>query len=592
MNIPQRRYCHIVFGFLNLPKTIKPQKMKTFRLRKVFLLFFLTLISFGCRTESTNEENNENEPQLITAYKTQIVTESLDGVKSGEFYKATFQGKEIECISIEDNKIAFAIPLDANLGVGNLEFTSINKKLLIDVKEVVLDSTPENIINTQWASFDNYTSSLEANDETELLKANIKNIKTVFENSSEAEKNIMAIFYTANKSLYNDVLMNLPAKSTFGGVDEHFIANENFLKFKTSMYYLAVCGAILWVGPDPMIRLAAVAGILICIDKAKKHGIAFMNGRMVILDSFVQDKSTIDFTSGNTKILNYNHNRRSVIQNDTNSSFANFIGFFSNFSNFDKHLEKINSTISWLNENIPFCNFSQVSKVFIPTSVNHTNTLVNEAYFSRTQFSVGDSKVEIENVSLNSDGKINVKLKLKDNNATEPVTTTLIAKYADDYNNISKSFNIKVNPANLLQGNWKLTQIDGEDVPAEVWEIDTSTGCPGQKEDYYYSGTANITDSTMKINISEKYRYYRYDAQCNVVEYNEPTGWQTIMANHDNKIISNTLKLTNGVGVNDENYTWNFSDGEVKIIDQNTISVTYSYYYGELIEMKYTFIRQ
>ncbi|MGX9985257.1 hypothetical protein [Soonwooa purpurea] len=569
--------------------------MKKSKLNSVIFIFIMMIVSvISCQTEvNNNEEEVAIDDTVFEVFKTQIVAKEMNGAKNGQTYIANFQGETLECRSFEDNKIAFVIPSDAVLGNSSLEVAELNKKINLNIKDVLLNDTPENVVKTFWTSVDNYTSTLDNSDETSLLKDNLNNVKNVFEKATAEEKKTMATFFSANKDLYDEILKNSPQKSMMLGQDDNLIANENFLMFKTSMYYLATCGVVLWVAKDPFIVSAALVGIYINFKNAKKYGGAFIDTRMLILDSSIQDKSTIDFITGDTKVLNYSFERRSVINGDKGNAFGNFSDFFLKFAEFEGYFEKINSVATWLNQKIPFCNFSMVTNVLIPQQVNSSNVLVNDTTFARAKFSVSNNEVEIEKVNFNSNGKINVQLKLKNQTATQPVVTTLTANYKDDYNEKSKSFNIKVLPKSFITGNWKLLQIVDEDVPADEWEVDEPTGCPGQREDYFYSGIAVFTDTTMKFNISEKYRYYRYDAQCNVVEYKEPTGWQVITANHNNIIESNNLKLTDGKGNNNDGYNWNFNNGIVKILDPNKISLTYSYHDGyELVEMMYVFARQ
>ncbi len=567
--------------------------MKTNFFIKTLLLLFFLISTNNCKNTDEQEDENLSNIETLKATRYQIITFEAKGAVYNQDYDITIDGKKTTGKSIENDKITLIIPSDTKLGVNNLVISNLNQNISIEISDTTLTEAPKKIVTDYLSLVNNYTDNLGNDENTASLKANILNFKTVFNNANEQDQTIAAKFYLANKDLYQYILN--PNFLKISDDDPNILGNEKLIKLKTAMYYLGSCGVALWILPDPIEKAIAAVGVLICMNKSLQYKDEFADLKLVVLDQFLTaNKAEILFNSGENKILKYSMNRRNVINQDqaSSSSFTNFTNFFNQFSSLQNWQSKINEQLSWLNKNIPFCNFKIIDPKTLPSSATPTDLAINKTTFDRTKFSVASSDVILENISFDSAGKINVNLKLKSPNATAPVTTYITAEYADDYNKTSNSFNVKITPkANFnIEGNWKLTIIDSE--PADQWNIDSYT-CPGQREDQFFSGQATFTKTTMKINISEKYRYYRYDTNCNIVETKESTGWQTITANHNNNIESNILKLSSGIGLNDENYNWSFNDAAVTIVDQNTITLTYSFYDGyEIVDMYYKLIRQ
>ncbi|SHK08541.1 hypothetical protein [Epilithonimonas mollis] len=567
--------------------------MKTHSFLKTFLFLFCLLLVNNCKNDNGVEDETESIVETLKAARYQIITFDAKGAIYNQDYDITIDGKKTKGKSIENDKITISIPYDTKLGANTMVISNLNQTIPIEISDTTLADTPKNIINDYLSLINTYTDNLENNESTSSLKSNILNFKTVFNNASEKDQATAAKFYLANKDLYQYILKENVLKITDD--DPNALGNEKLLKLKASMYFLGVCGVALWILPDPIEKSIAAVGVLICLNKCKQYAGGFANLKLVVLNQFMtSNKAEITFTSEQSKILNYSMSRRSVTSQDQSnaSSFPNFTNFFSQFSSLKNWHSKINTQLDWMNKNIPFCNFTITDPQTLPPAATPADLAATKAMFDKTRFSVASTDVALDNISFDSEGKIKMNLKLKNPTATVPVTTYVTVDYNDDYNKISNRFDVKVIPKNAftIEGNWKFTIIENE--PADQWNTDTYT-CPGQREDQFFSGQATFTANTMKINIAEKYRYYNYGPQCNILEYKEPTGWQTITANHNNTIEANSLKLTGGTGINDENYTWSFSDGVITILDPNTITLTYSFYDGyEMVNMYYKLVRQ
>jgi len=589
--------------------------------KKVLFLtisLFIFLIINSCKRDEEAKQNDIESINLTTnkneyaPYEIITIT-SEQSIFPDSTIKAKINNVEVELLA-DGNNAAFLLPEFAN-GTYELTFSLADKNYSVPIKIAVLTNvlTPNEYfteinvnINAKISELNGYISQLQLNggDATQiqalkndvvLFQNNMNNFSSQYNTLSAGDKLIFAKTIAANKPLIDEYNALISSFNESTSVLKGIQSVDNFESQVEVAMGKFVASKILTISLIPKIILCVSVGSFINPVAGMGLAIVFIASAITTANDaedlvnkslkpfeFITESGESIFQTGMEKPEKVSVKYRSLIDSDSGNSTVNTI-----VVNFKELREKINNNLINKLPTVlkPSYRMSSLKNSFTSTAKSVYNQYINF------------TNVNNPNVTLQKIPQTDGSLKLK---ATTNATTDQAFTYDVEYtntnfaSNLKKTVTTKVKVGGIsLEGNWKLTDIENEDVPADEWEIDNSTGCPGQKEDFFYSGTANITNTTIKVNISEKYRYFRYDAQCNVVEYKEPTGWQIITANHNNKIESNTLKLNDGSGTNDDSINWNFSNGLIRIIDSNKINLTYSYHDGfELVEMSYIFIRQ
>ena len=182
-------------------------------IKKIFVLAIVLLLS-NCGKGDDNESFSSNiEDEVTTNYSTenidvntsQIVKLTSSTVSLNEKYEGTFGGYDVELIKISDNDLIFVIP---NLESGEHQLVSSLGTINFNVKETVIENSEE-IISNVFTSFDNEVNLNESSDDIDNAKALKNEVVKLYESLTDEEKNEVALFYQANKTIFKEFKENL-----------------------------------------------------------------------------------------------------------------------------------------------------------------------------------------------------------------------------------------------------------------------------------------------------------------------------------------------------------------------------------------------
>ena len=484
-----------------------------------FLLLFSLIILFNCSKE--DDENTENivgslsnisiDNNNVNTYE--VATINVNNVNLDDTYQATFAGETVTLTKVNENTLSFLLPDVVN---GTYSLDSELGTIELEVTETTLATSNEEVIN-------NFKNSIETNftpTETKTKSEGAEILENILSNATEDEKQAIALYFEANKDIFNEIiaLPSIAAKSTINNDLIKKVGNYNINVFKLGIGGVAVYGAA-GLGTTGIGAILAGAGLGLMYDAIQdtvNNVDDMINTSVKMIDyNYIESslkKNTLTtntsfaFNNNLAKTLNANQSKRSLNQSDRTSTLYFFDTFFSTYDTFDSIISKMNTVINLANE-IPFVNISLLQNNSIPTNGNVTNTNITSTDFSNYSFSITNDKISVTS-SFQEDGKINLTLTANESlNLSEDIETQLIITYKDDFNELSKSFDIVLNKEedNPYIGNWTAIGFNNAFQIGELVKSGYIASCDFYTEQWTInSASISITEETINLTVSQR----------------------------------------------------------------------------------------
>jgi len=440
--------------------------MKT--ITKLFAILSL-LILLGCSNE--NDKNTSNPPNESTisienseTNTFQVLEVHVDNVDLKDNYNATLGDLDVVLTKIDDNSLGLFMPNIVD-GIYNLEFELGN--LDITIVQTELDESKEAVIDEfKTMISDNFIPN-SIGEESQGLKI----LNDISLNATEEEKQAIALFFEANRSTFEDILSinnslsqkNIASKQLKSASSEDFKTKtvslvRNVAKITIGVTAVAIgkeiviggiaTGGLVSIGGG----IISTAGMALIIDTFPKLKTSFFDVASIAFKGFdialendcnscKKKNNQLSFTNGDKKVSALILSSSSIEENDRESDNSTVNSFFKVFDNFKTIIEKVNNVIDTINE-IPFINISKISSIQIPNSPTINKSLVDNTLFSNYSFKTLDSSISVK-TNLLENGKVEITLTADESlDLSEPIETQLVINYTDDFNDLTKEFDI------------------------------------------------------------------------------------------------------------------------------------------------------
>lgn len=433
-----------------------------------YFLSLLLLFVFAC----SSEDNNPIEVTGGEVFRSQIVTIALPNVTlSEDEYEATFDGATVTLSKSEEDKLLFLVPSSATLGVQTLVIPGLNNATInYDVKETILSTTPDETIAPFMANLNSFSQGLDATPEAVAVQNSLNSFTTIYANATVEKKTQMAILYKANKTLFDSIILE-----DFSSVTGRDIAPTDVVVLGKHSYavYVAVAGAFVALyAPEPLEKVFGVALATVAAYKARNFFIQLMikkfNKVDLVFNGIVgtNNKNTaatlvneLEFQSDVATTISFKANERIFISEDANKTQSSVVSFFKDYNKYNYVFSKVNIVIEWLNNNVPFANFSLIPLEVLPDSAPLVASDMTSYSFGNVTFTIDHPNLQLASASLPSDGLLNMKVTIIGTPSTLPIVTTLNYSYADGFCSFSGSIPIKVSNMPSINGTWHLTSV-------------------------------------------------------------------------------------------------------------------------------------
>ena len=432
----------------------------------ILVVSILTLI-ISC----TKDEETKDEAIVVNAKRLELVT--LDLSNSGDLndeYNGTLGSENLKLYKTDTGKLSFIIPDSQNLGSNELKIENFSRQITINVSEIILTDTPENIIQPLLNNFQTFSQTLtDISVENTNIHNSINAANTILQNSSTIEKEKAAKFYLINKSLIDDIILN-----NFSNIS----GRTNSITY----YDKKFCGAVLLMGgstalcilsvqafqtsPTIFGAVALISGItsLVMVKKAKEFWLKTTDDNLMIYDrpeidgtdgvNYRSTSSVVTITNDTDNTVPFSFKTRKLTSNDSNSTKERTKNFFLSYNKFNVLINKLNEPIVYINTNYPSLSIPQFPLLTIATSSPVISVGVTASTFSKTSFSISNPNIQLVSSSFLQDGQMKIKAKIINSNLTS-INGNLIYNYEDEFRKFSGTIPITVTGQNSIVGTWK-----------------------------------------------------------------------------------------------------------------------------------------
>lgn len=501
--------------------------MKFLKLKKWILVVSILTLILSC----TKDKETVDEAIVINAKRLELVT--IDLSNSGDLndeYNGTFGSINVKLYKTDTSKLSFIIPDNQNLGNNELKIENISKKITINVSEVILTDTPENIIQPLLNNFDIFSQTLtDISVENTNIHNSINAARTIIQNSTTLEKEKAAKFYLINKTLIDNIILddfsNISGRtSSITYYDKKFYKAVLVMGVSSAICVLSV--QAFQTSPTIFGAVAVISGVtaLVSLKKAKQLGIQTMEDNLMIFDhpeidgtDGVNNKSAssvVTLINDTDTTVPFSFKTRTLTSNDSNSTQERTKNFFLSYNKFNVLINKLNQPIIYINTNYPSLGIPQFPLLAVSASSSLTSVDVTASTFSKISFSISEPNIQLVSNSFLQDGQMKIKAKIINSNLTS-ISSNLIYNYEDEFRKFSGTIPITVNAQNAIVGTWRLISVyscgicescipQGQTVSSSCGNITGSPSCSWQGITTFNS---NFTGIDTYCNSSSNYTY-------------------------------------------------------------------------------------
>lgn len=452
-------------------------------MKKWIMVLFTALTLAAC---SKDDAEGENEPIVneTEVYTSQLVTVSFSDVLSESEYQGTFNGEAITLAKNDDNTLMFMVSASTPAGSHSLNIPALNTTINYNVHATVLNGTPDAVLSPFFSGINGVEQLLGESPRGAAFQSALDNFNQIYENSTPQQKEAFAVYYAANKELFDQILYpDFNNVSRTKSIDAETI--EILAKHSYGVYLLAggAIAALLAPGPEkPIAILVALAGAYVTLDQfdalMEKHLVSInadADGNLGMTDRTFNGISLANDVSKNValKIVD-----RKITTADASSTNSDIVSFFKDYNRYNYYAGKLNSAIAWANDKIPFCNIGLLDLEVVPSDSTQEHTNITQEDFSHMTFSINHPNLSLASAQFGGDGQL--KLKVNIVGTTQPVESFLNFTYADGLSTFSGKFNIKVEATeNPFVGTWVMESFNDGYLAGEYQNLTAAPECPG-----------------------------------------------------------------------------------------------------------------
>lgn len=459
-------------------------------MKKIYKIVFLIIVStFYFLSCSKEDEDSSVIIEGDEVYQSQFVKVTLPNTNlSQDEYQAKFDGVDVILSKIKDNELLFLVPNNSSLGLKELIIPSLNNTTIhYVVKEAVLSKSPEEIMDSFFTNLNTFSQTLNDTQEATSVQNALNSFDAIFDNASLEERKKMAVLYQSNKVLFDDIILNNFSSVSGRNVEPSDI--QLLAKHSMAVYVMAAGAIVAIVAPDAAGKALGVVLVAAGAYKAREYFLQVVTKKLNTLNCVVNGLVGLSNRSANETFLTFQSDIvstvsleakvRGLITADATKNQSAVVSFFKDYNKYNYYINKVNSIITWVNNNILFADFNQISLEQLTSSSAEEIINIDSEEFSNFTFSVNHPNLQLVSSSIESDGQLNVKIKIIDTPISLPVESFLYYTYSDEFSQFSGKLPIKVSNGEV---NTNVVQfiLDGNSYNATLvsTQYSSATYCP------------------------------------------------------------------------------------------------------------------
>lgn len=469
--------------------------MKKHIQKLAFLVFSLVLI-LSCSKDDTDETLVDQNGGQISRFQIVIIDFGETSL-SDNTYSGTFNNQPITLNNVEDNKLAFYVNETIPLGTTELNIPALsNTKIIYEVVEAVLTQTPAATLQPLLDYQVQYGTTLTNDPEDAPFLQNHNSLTAYLASLTGDDAIKAAKFYQANKTIF-DAVYNTNFDAIQGKnpnqpqEDFDFQLYRSLIqRHKAVVIVTVIAGFLAATPPYELIETGITTAVaLVGIRKSRDYHNQIITDVFRVIQIKLNDVLGDNARVSNMKLapLSLSDNQLATLPFKVNAKNFNstdnaiqkeFVQkYFTSKNSLNNFINKLNSVITWVNNNNSFFTLSTIATINVPTTTSLNSFDANTQLMQRFSFSVNHPNLSLETATLSSTGQLNLKVKFIGNPTTIPINSTLNYTYNDDFSSFSGSFPIKVDNTISLVGTWVLESFS-DGIPVGQYETQYSEQCP------------------------------------------------------------------------------------------------------------------
>jgi hypothetical protein len=182
-------------------------------------------------------------------YTSQLVFISTTNVTE-EQYTATLGDVNVSVLKINDTVAVFQVPGSFAVGNTKLSIPDLNNLIVnYEVKMTVLANTPDIVLKELFDNIDVFLGGIGSGADDTYVQSVLSSLDEFYSTATAADKTKMAIYYQANKELFNGIINDDFTLQRMGSLGE---CTVTLLKFVVTSFPFAAGVAVAWLAPDPV----------------------------------------------------------------------------------------------------------------------------------------------------------------------------------------------------------------------------------------------------------------------------------------------------------------------------------------------------
>ena len=551
-------------------------------MKKIYQNLFIFLITIVSITSCSNDDQGAIALNGGEVFRSQVVTINLPNTNlSLKEYEATLDGRAITLSRSEDHKLLFLMPEDADLGTHTLTIPKLNEATVTyDIKETVLDETPVKTLEPLFENIKIYNNTLSSATAPEALnmQKNITCFTNYYNNASDEEKTELALAYKANKTQFDQIILN-----DYSNVEGRLTREDRIIfgKFLIAVASIEIGSWLATSGGHPGVRAMGIVIAGIATTSAINYYKQFIEvevkeigvsiGSILGVNQRSSVGNALSLQNDVSSTFSISTLRRKLNSSDATGTQSAIISFFKSREAYNYVINKVNAAIRYVNENNSFFTFETFELAELPASTPANLAIADQEIFKKITFSVSHPNLKLVFSSLESDGQLNLKIKIIGTPKSLPVESFLNYKYSDDFSSFSGKIPLVINQ-NPLIGTWKLLTFEGGLVPGEYFITDYQCSKPISA---YTTDSEILVITTNTFNFNSNYTIKNYNIDfdpnnCDILNDRPDTFSKATEKNSLNYVSdanTNTITFTAGGGVDSGPVT------DTYVIEQNKLSL-------------------
>ncbi|RTY92469.1 hypothetical protein [Flavobacterium sp. GT3R68] len=551
-------------------------------MKKIFLLLLAFVLILSCSADDAANSIDQNGGEI---FRSQVVTVTMSSVTLlDNEYQGTLDGAAITLTKSEDSKLLFLVPYATTIGLHDLVIPSLdNATIHYDVKNTVLSETPEVTMAPFLANLNTFSQTLDASPEAAAVQHTIDSFNAVFTNASAEDKTTMAILYKSNNAIFNDLILNDFSSVTDRTIDPNDVVT---LAKHSAAVYLMAAGAIVAIAEPTKIGVV-VGGVLVAVGayKARAYFLVLLERKLNCINLSLNGlfgnndrnatATALTFQNQVSSIIPFNTVDRGLIAADSGKTQPGAVSFFKVYNRYNYFVNKLNSIIIWVNNNIAFADFRTIPTEQLAVTNPLVNTQAGITSFSHFTFSVNHPDLVLQSV-YPINGSLDIKINFVNTPATVPVESFLYYSYNDSFSSFSGKIPITVIPTFMLIGTWNLESYGG--VPLGTNAVaDYYVNCSPMivrtyiayvSETLTFNGAYSGTMTSQNSRIKTDTRVFAGSDCILTMDYPDEMTPLSSSSNVSFTLNQRTLKT---VGISEDYFH------DMRIISPNKIGITYHY---------------